>query len=248
MQVGFKSDKGKKRFNNEDACFVMLHNRLYVVADGVGGSNAGEVASRMAVTETANYFIDHSIEECGNDDEINAYFEDCVKHVNNTIYHKSQKNTENRGMATTLVFAYANKGSVYIANIGDSRAYLYRNKKLIQVTEDHTYVNELVQAGLISKTGAENHKEKHKITRAVGAEEEVKADMFKVDVQLGDKILICTDGLYGEVNEKSIGKILDKDKTMSETCEELVNQANINGGHDNITVICLKVMEEDINE
>ena len=151
-------------------------------------------------------------------------------------------------MATTLVFAYASKGNVYIANIGDSRAYVYRGDKLTQVTEDHTYVNELVQTGTISKKEAENHKEKHKITRAVGAEEDVQADMFKVEVKLGDTLVICTDGLYGEVSEKTMTKILDKGKTMSETCEELVDQANVNGGHDNITVICLKVMEEDIDE
>lgn len=248
MQVGYKSDKGKKRCNNEDACYVMPQKNLYIVADGVGGSNAGEVASRLAVTETANYFLDNQTDNFASDDDVREFFEKCVEHVNEVICEKSKITSENKGMATTLIIAFAYKNNMYIANIGDSRAYLCNEGTITQVTEDHTYVNGLVKAGLISKKEAEHHEDKNMITRAVGTGEGVEADMFKVEIKTGDILLICTDGLYGEVDDRTIIQILEQDKEMSDVAKDLVNQANENGGRDNITVVCIKIMEEDIDE
>lgn len=147
MQVGFKSDKGLMRNNNEDACFVLLPDKVYVVADGVGGGNAGEIASRTAVSEIANYIVSHPIAEKENKYAIVNYLQGCLDAANRKIYELSHTYEENSGMATTVVIVYAAGGKAYITNVGDSRAYLYRDGRLAQLTEDHTYVNTLVQGG-----------------------------------------------------------------------------------------------------
>ena len=248
MEVGFKSDKGLRRMNNEDACFVLLPDKVYVVADGVGGSNAGEIASRTAVSQIANYIVEHPIEGERDKYKIIHYFQKCIDSANQKIFELSKKYEENYGMATTIVIVYADKGKAYITNVGDSRAYLFRNGRLLQLTEDHTYVNTLVKAGLLSKEEAEVDERKNVITKALGAESEVEPDFFQVDIQKDDLIIICTDGLYDEVGNREIIDVLKKGMSMSDVCRELVSAANENGGHDNITVISLRVTEEDVNE
>lgn len=248
MQVGFKSDKGLRRSNNEDACFVMLPDKVYVVADGVGGSNAGEIASRTAVNEVAKYVTENPISAADNKYAIVNYFQDCLDTVNREIFRLSHTYEENSGMATTAVVVYATNGKAYIVNVGDSRAYLYRNGDLTQLTEDHTYVNTLVKAGILSKEQAETDERKNVITKALGAEPTVEPDFFQLEVAEGDVFVICTDGLYDEVESAEMIEILEDKKSMSDACAEFVNRANKNGGRDNITVICLKVTEEDIYE
>lgn len=248
MEVGFKSDKGLRRQNNEDACFILLPDKVYVVADGVGGGNAGEIASRTAVSQIANYIVDHPIGKKEDKYKIAEYFQTCLDYVNRKIYDLSNKYEENHGMATTVVVVYAGRGKAYITNVGDSRAYLFRDEQLTQLTEDHTYVNTLVKAGVLTKEEAEVDERKNVITRALGAEPEVEPDFFQVDIQEGDRLIICTDGLYDEVATEEMIGILKRDLTMSEVCKEMVSLANGNGGHDNITVIGLRVTEEDIDE
>ncbi len=248
MQVGFKSDKGLRRTNNEDACFVMLPDKVYVVADGVGGSNAGEIASRTAVTEIANYITQHPIGEATNKYAIVNYFQKCLDGANRKIFSLSHTYAENSGMATTAVIVYAMDEKAYITNVGDSRAYIYRRGKLLQLTEDHTYVNTLVKAGILSKEQAEVDERKNVITKALGAEPTVEPDFFQVEVQKDDIFIICTDGLYDEVEKGEMIEVLNEQQSMSDVCAELINRANKNGGRDNITVICLKVTEEDIDE
>lgn len=248
MQVGFKSDKGLMRSNNEDACFVMLPDKVYVVADGVGGSNAGEIASRTAVNEIAKYVTENPISDADNKYAIANYFQNCLDVVNHEIFRLSHTYEENSGMATTVVVVYATNGKAYIVNVGDSRAYLYRNRSLTQLTEDHTYVNTLVKAGILSKEQAENDERKNVITKALGAEPTVEPDFFQLEVAENDVFIICTDGLYDEVGNAEMIEILEDKKLMPDACAELINRANKNGGRDNITVICLKVTEEDIHE
>ncbi len=248
MHVGFKSDKGLRRTNNEDACFVMLPDKVYVVADGVGGSNAGEIASRTAVNGIANYITEHPIAEATNKYAIVNYLQKCLDEANKEIFRLSHTYEENSGMATTVVIVYAIDNKAYITNIGDSRAYLYRHGKLIQLTEDHTYVNTLVKAGILSKEQAEVDERKNVITKALGAEPTVEPDFFQVEIMKDDIFVICTDGLYDEVENGEMIEVLNKNQSMSDVCTELINRANKNGGRDNITVICLKVTEEDIDE
>lgn len=248
MHVGFKSDKGLRRANNEDACFVMLPDKVYVVADGVGGSNAGEIASRTAVNKIANYINEHPIAEATNQYAIVNYLQNCVDEANREIFRLSHTYEENSGMATTAVIVYAIDNKAYITNVGDSRAYLFRHGMLVQLTEDHTYVNTLVKAGILSKEQAQLDERKNMITKALGAEKTVEPDFFQVEIMKDDIFLICTDGLYDEVEHEEMIEILGGNQSMSDICAELINRANINGGRDNITVICLRVTEEDIDE
>ncbi|MGN0658605.1 MAG: Stp1/IreP family PP2C-type Ser/Thr phosphatase [Emergencia sp.] len=246
MEVGFKTDKGRRRSNNEDACFVMKRDRVFIVADGVGGNNSGEIASRTCVNEIARYVETHTMDGLSSPEEIREYFEACLKNVNFRILEMSQRFEQNRGMATTVVIAYVLGDILNIVNVGDSRAYVLRDGILTQITEDHTYVNTLLKAGLISPAEAENHENKNMITRAVGADHTIEADYFNVPIQQGDIILICTDGLYGEVEDSELIRTLEEDRTMTDICSDLVEAANSNGGNDNITMVVLKITEEDV--
>lgn len=248
MQVGFKTDQGRHRKNNEDACFVLLPEKLFVICDGVGGGNSGEIASRTAVGVIADYFKSHLLNNLISKEEIISAFQYAIDNANNTIYNTAITHEENTGMATTLVLFYIRNDKAYIANVGDSRAYVYRKGLLQQLTEDHTYVNSLVKAGIITKEQASNDSRKNMITRAIGAEATIEPDYFMVDILKDDIFMICTDGLYDEVKDKEIISILKQNEPMSDICQELINKANENGGHDNITTICIKVTEDDINE
>ena len=246
MQVGFKTDRGLRRQNNEDACFILPSDRVYVIADGVGGGNAGEIASRTAVSQIAGYVDRTPIEPTDDKYKIANYFKVCLDKVNHHIYEMASRHDANHGMATTIVVVYTDKGKAYISNVGDSRAYLFREGQLTQLTEDHTYVNTLVKAGILTPEEAAHDERKNVITRALGAEPDVNPDFFQVDIMKDDIILMCTDGLYDELTEEEIIDVLDEGLNMSATSAELVMRANLNGGHDNITVISLRVMEEDI--
>lgn len=248
MQVGFKSDKGLRRSNNEDACFVLLPDKVYVVADGVGGGNAGEIASRTAVNEIANYVVDHPISSLNNKYAVVNYLQDCIDKANEKIFDMAHTYQENSGMATTVSLVHVREGKAFIANVGDSRVYLYRGGQLAQLTEDHTYVNTLVKAGILTAQQAAVDERKNVIVKALGAEKTVEPDFFQVEILKDDIFIICTDGLYDEVDKGEIIAVLRSIWSMSDVCTELVSRANKNGGHDNITIICLKVTEGDINE
>ena len=248
MEVGFKTDRGRRRTNNEDACFVMKRDRVFIVADGVGGNNSGEIASRTCVNEIARYVETYPLTGQESADELRSYFEDCLRDVNFKVLEMSQRFEWNKGMATTVVIAYIQKDTLYIMNVGDSRGYILHDGELTQITEDHTYVNTLLKAGLITADEAEHHENKNMITRAVGADYTIEGDFFQVGIRPGDIILICTDGLYGEVDREELIRQLEKDSTMTEICSELVDAANRNGGNDNITMVVLKITEEDFDE
>lgn len=240
-QLGFKSNTGAVREKNEDACFVIPSHDVYVVADGVGGNNAGEVASRTVVQGIAEYVKDVPLEECESDEAICSYFIDCLATVNREVYRLGQDHREHRGMATTVVVAYIRGEKAYIMNVGDSRAYLFRNEQLEQLTEDHTYVNELLKSGAITQEEAESHSQRNLITRAIGADMFVRSDFYRVPVQEDDILMLCSDGLYGEVPEKQIIEILSREENLSDTCTMLVDAAIEGGGRDNITVVLVKV-------
>ena len=248
MKVGFKSDTGLKRSNNEDACFVLLSEKLYLVADGVGGGNAGEIASRTTVSEIANFISNNPIENATNKYAIVNYFQGCLDKINKKIFDMARKYEQNKGMATTLTLLYAKGGMAYIGNVGDSRVYLYRDNELVQLTEDHTYVNTLVKAGILTEEQANVDKRKNIITKAIGADETVEPDFYQVNIMKDDIFVLCTDGLYDEVNNDEMIDILKMELSMSETCDRFIELANKNGGNDNITVISLKATEEDTNE
>lgn len=242
LQIGFKTHKGQVRSHNEDACFIIPEHNIYVVADGVGGNSGGEIASRTAVYEITQFVHANPLAEEATASQIKAYFTECLSKVNDEIYKKSDRRNENSGMATTVVVCCIRGGYAYIAHVGDSRAYICKNGALTQITEDHTYVNALVKAGIISAEEAVSHEQRHMITRALGAEEAVSPDFKQVEIRENDIILLCTDGLFGEVEEPLITEILSSSRyTMSEMAGVLVDEANKSGGADNITVICLRI-------
>ena len=241
IQIGFKSNRGIVRENNEDACFVIPGSDVYVVADGVGGNNSGEVASRTAVEEIAGYVNAVDIRSLEDTEDIFGFMGDAIGAANDAIYEMGRDDSKYRGMATTVVMAYVFRGEGYIANVGDSRAYIFRDGKLSRITKDHTYVNELIDKGVITEDEAESHKQKNVITRALGAEPAIEPDYYKLPLHTDDVLLLCTDGLYGEVGEESILNVLSEEKSMNETCNSLVDMALESGGRDNITVICIRI-------
>ena len=241
MEVGFKTDKGKTRRNNADAFFVLKNKGVFIVADGVGGNNSGEIASRTAVNEIAGFF-QRSEPEPGH---IQYMLNDSIKRANAKVCEMSARYVENRGMATTIVVAVFCRGMMYVANVGDSRAYLIADGKMKQLTEDHTYVNELVKAGVLTSEEADCREDRNQITRAIGAESTVNPAIFKYKMRPGDCVLICTDGLYGEVEEEEILAEFSGGLPMSDTCQDLVDRANENGGGDNITAVCIRLTEDD---
>lgn len=241
IQIGFKSDKGIRRLNNEDACFIMPKEKVFIIADGVGGGAAGEIASRTAVSMIAEYVQQNPPVSVTDVSTLKAHFMPCIEDTNNRIFELAEKYIENAGMATTAVICCINGKKAYFVNIGDSRAYVFRQGRLKQITEDHTYVNDLVKTGVISEKDAATHAKKNMITKALGADILCEPDFFQAGVEIGDVVLLCTDGLYGEVSEEIIADIISQGKSMTETCALLVNKANQHGGRDNITVICVKI-------
>ncbi|MDO5491179.1 MAG: Stp1/IreP family PP2C-type Ser/Thr phosphatase [Bacillota bacterium] len=241
VQIGFKSNRGIVRENNEDACFVIPGNDVYMVADGVGGNSSGEVASRTAVERIAGFVNENDIRECTSAESIFGFLGDAVAVANRDIYDMGRDTARYRGMATTVVIAYLFRGEAYIANVGDSRAYVYRSGEMSRITKDHTYVNELIDKGVITEDEAESHRQKNVITKALGAEPSIAPDYYKLPLHSGDVLMLCTDGLYGEVGEKRILEVLEQRKTMNETCSDLVEMAIQAGGRDNITVVCVRI-------
>ena len=245
LQIGFKCNRGVVRKNNEYACFVIPNQDVYIVADGVGGNNSGEIASSTAVESLASFVKANDLGLCGSPDEIFGFFTEALDIANRRVFEMGREDSACRGMASTVVMSYINGGSAYLANVGDSRAYLFRNGRLKRITKDHTYVNELIDQGVITEKEAESHSQKNVITKAIGAESEVEPDFYKVGLARGDIMLLCTDGLYGEVGEDRMADMLrlavSKDVKMNDLCGAFVDEAILAGGRDNITVICIRI-------
>ena len=241
MKVGYLTDRGRRRPANEDAVRALEDKNFYMLADGVGGNRSGEIASQSAL-DALEKFVRHNPPEWLTDkDEIFRYFRAAINYVNQFIIKLSEVKASYAGMATTLCFAYINNGVMYVANIGDSRVYLVHNGAIKQVTEDHTYVNDLVKMGAITKAEAATHSRKNVITRAIGANANNEPDCFCVPVADGDRVLLCSDGLYDELDDSTILKRMTRFDDMMIVAEDLVGLANDNGGNDNISVVCVGV-------
>lgn len=245
MDFGIKSDKGRCREKNEDSCMELWQKGFFAVADGVGGGNSGEIASCQALESLVEYLEEYNIDQVEVKD-LERFLRDAFDSVNKRVLGTSLTDINCRGMATTLVTVYIRGRVAYFCNVGDSRAYICRKGRIVQVTEDHTYVNTLLRAGIISKKQAKNHEDKNAITRAIGADIGVNLDFFAMDIKAEDIIILCSDGLYGELTDKDIMKVVTGSQTMEEAVTKLVEEANNMGGRDNISAICIKVSEEDL--
>lgn len=245
------SDVGKKRSRNEDSYLVSDDLNLYVVADGMGGHSGGEYASRLAVAT-----MDEVLQSINADPEATVIsgvnseeteYGDRLKYAievaGQKIYDQALYDPELKGMGTTITTVIVDGKSAYIANVGDSRVYLLRGDEIKQLTEDHSLVSEQMKAGLISEQDAKKHSLKNIITRSVGYQEEVEIDLEKIELQSGDYLLLCSDGLTNMVDDENIFKTVNEAKDIQSSCRQLVDQANENGGDDNITVVICQINE-----
>lgn len=231
--VGIKSDVGIVRKLNEDYAGYIEEEeyKLYVVADGMGGHNAGEVASEMAVNAVKTYVKENYKNEGSN------VLENAILFANKKIYDKARGGFEYKGMGTTLVAALVYGDNIIIANVGDSSCFGINDNSIIKITKDHSLVQELIDSGSITEEEGRNHPKKNVITRALGTNNIVKIDIFKIDMKIYDKYLLCTDGLSNEVLEEEILKETNDINDYNTACDKLVLLAKNRGGRDNITVL-----------
>lgn len=239
-----KSDKGVSRQNNEDNFCVDEDLRLFIIADGMGGAAAGEVASRMAVEIIRDYVKRSS---AGNEPFIGDYdksFSDAsnriasgIRLANQAIYEASQSNIKWRGMGTTIAAVLLDGSKMSIAHAGDSRVYLIRTSSIVQLTDDHSIVSEQVKSGLLTKEEAEGSDVRNIITRALGSAPSVEVDLDEVDLMDADRVVLCSDGLTTMVPDNVILSAVYASNEPDRACSALIDIANKNGGKDNITVV-----------
>lgn len=242
MNVYYATNTGKVRDVNEDNYLLLEDEKyiLYAVADGMGGHNAGEVASEIAVNSIKELF-DKNIN--GEISKIPIFINESINQANKKIREIADGNEKCKGMGTTLTMAIVDKIEkiLYIGNIGDSRAYLVLDDSIKQITNDHSLVAEFVKQGKITEKEAENHPRRNIITRALGTSEDVFADIFEIEIEKNSKIMLCSDGLTSHLSDDEIFKTITN---CDHFCaEELINIANKKGGTDNITVIIAGIGE-----
>lgn len=238
------TDIGQKRQLNQD--FIYLSEtpignlpNVFIVADGMGGHNAGDYASRYAVETVV--------------DEIGASFEKnpakilgtAIEKANTLIRQRAQEDEAYSGMGTTMVAATCLGKYLEVANVGDSRLYVI-NDKIEQITQDHSLVEEMVRMGGIDKKSARNHPDKNIITRAIGARDYIETDFFNAELQKGDLVLLCSDGLTNMLEDEEIRQILTEEGSLQNRVEKLVKAANQNGGKDNISVIAIEPLADEV--
>lgn len=233
------SDIGLIRETNEDS-YICDPPHLFIVADGMGGHVAGEIASKLAVSTVTGYIQEHV-----GKDNLEVVLKDAITQANTSIYQMALSKEEFSGMGTTVTASYIDGETIYWGHVGDSRIYLLRNGKLHQITSDHSLVWELVQSGNITKDEAYVHPKRNMLTRAVGTSCLITVDTGSVRWKPGDVVLMCTDGLTNLVSEQDIGTLMQsKDCDFTSILGQLVTQAKEAGGFDNITAILLK--NEDV--
>lgn len=234
-----RTDTGRKRSNNQDSIFISdtpvgpLPN-LYIVADGMGGHAAGDFASRYAINVVIDFIRKSTVRNPI------SLLKRALVYANSELYKEAEKDKEKSGMGTTMVAAVLTDKKLYVANIGDSRLYVI-NDRIIQVTMDHSLVEELIRSGQLERNKGRNHPEKNIITRAMGSRGEAMPDFFEIDVNPGDQILMCTDGLSNMVEDDEIRDIVEDSATSEEAVSSLINRANYYGGNDNVSVIIVSI-------
>ncbi len=244
------SNVGMKRQQNEDSYLINDSLGLYMVADGMGGHLGGEFASKMAVSTVEEVIQGLQMDPDAtqikgvNTEGSNpgSQLIHALQEAGRRIHDQAMFDENLRGMGTTAVVALFFAPQLYLANVGDSRAYLIRDGKISQITEDHSLVSEQVKAGMISQKDARGSRLKNIITRSVGYQEEVDIDLVSQELKTGDKVLLCSDGLSNMVEDKEILEMVDK-SDIKEACEQLINRANLGGGDDNITVVLFQAYE-----
>lgn len=233
MVIAYKSDIGKKREKNEDSLYVK--GNLLIIADGMGGYNGGEIASKMAVDILAENLSNAK-------GDFRQKISRAIEKSNKEIFENAKDSLI--GMGTTVDVCILDKDVLHIGHVGDSRVYVLRNGKLEKITVDHSYVEMLLSKGEITDEEARDYPMKNMITRAVGAGEKIKIDYYVKNIEAQDKLLMCTDGLTNMMSEDEIACTLINSKTPDDAVNTLVKKANDNGGEDNVTVIVAYPLSE----
>lgn len=241
IHVGAGTDTGRIRTGNEDNFFAEADDRrgVFVVADGMGGHAAGEVASEMAVTIVSRNLLGlSSVRDAGAAELVGK----SLQEANRAIFDRMLAESDKQGMGTTVSVMVLSDHGYLIGQIGDSRVYLYRDGALIQITKDHSYVQEQVDAGLLTPEQARYHPYSNVITRCVGASDEVEADIYTGEARVGDVFLLCSDGLTGMVDDRRLAQLLMARSGPGRIVDSLIAEANGRGGLDNITAIVIQVL------
>jgi PPM family protein phosphatase len=237
-RVGVITDTGRKRRHNEDA--YVCEPPLFAIADGMGGAQAGEVASRLAAA---------ALRESGASGGGRQRIADLIQEANRRVYDRSNTDPNTSGMGTTITVALVDDGTVAFGHVGDSRAYLIRDGTMEQITEDHSLVNELLKTGKLSPEEAHTHPQKSVITRALGTDPDVDVDTFTIAAEPGDVFLLCSDGLTDMVDEDAILELVERNRDdLDAALKSLVRAANRGGGEDNITVVAFEITEEAVHD
>ena len=240
ISFGNKTDTGKQREKNEDylETFKSTFGDVFIVCDGMGGHLGGEVASRLAITSAKNVILQNPQKITATKDIIKA----AIREANINVFKRSKEDPNLKGMGTTIVIAIVNNGILYYGHVGDSRLYIVRGSRIYQLTHDHSFVQILVDKGLITDEEAENHPRKNEITRALGIAEAVIPDISEKALMLykGDKLILCTDGLSNMVSDRDIYEVA-KEMSPLEAADKLIDMANMAGGNDNITLQVISV-------
>ena len=235
--VAALTDCGSVRPSNEDSFGISIEHGVYVVCDGMGGAAAGEVASSLAVGEVLRL-----LDERDGATPLETAVAEAVRDANEAIYSRAEVDFQLNGMGTTLAGLVTEGQRVLVFNVGDSRCYRLRKRKLEQISQDHSLVEEQVRMGRITHEEALLSPLRNVITRALGTQPSVDPDLFELEAEAGDIFLLCSDGLTGEVPDVQIEALLSAELPLDEICANLVDAANLAGGHDNIT--CLLVRAE----
>lgn len=239
--IGFaKTDIGKAREINQDYYSISKpedHLQLFILADGMGGYNGGEVASRLA-TEAAKSYIENNFNQIEHTkEEILNLIKNAVEYANMVVFEKSKSVSELEGMGTTLDICFIYNNKIYIGHVGDSRVYRIRGDLIRKLTKDHSYVQQLVEDGKITREEADHHPKKNMLTKALGCTAYVEPDIRARNLEAGDILVMCSDGLTNMVEEKEIYRVVKENPEASP--KTLVDLANKAGGYDNITVITI---------
>lgn len=234
------TDIGRKRKTNQDSiCLDHSHN-FFAVADGMGGHNGGDIASQLSVKVMPEFFASHSTQEP------QLLMKNMIQEVNRAILKKAEENPELHGMGTTVSAIHFSGPQLVIGNVGDSRVYMVNNHHIFQMTRDHSFVQEKLNMGIYSRQEAVKDPQKNVLVRSVGFEEDLQVDVFHYRVCKNDIFLVCSDGLHGKVSDSDILHIVHRNisdpsrcklEDVEKTVKELIQQANDNGGNDNISVI-----------
>jgi protein phosphatase len=238
------TDTGALRMNNEDAFLCCLDQGLFVVCDGMGGAAGGEVASRLAAECVSKALCAKTDAGRPSDDDPGPALIKAIADANRRIYEQAQRESEVMGMGTTIVTAQVSEGNAHVAHVGDSRCYLWRAGQMELLTQDHSLVGEQVRLGRLSLEEAENSPYRNVITRALGTQWTVMTEYQRIQVQGGDVLLLCSDGLTRELSDAEIAAVLARaagGEKLAEMCQMLVDLANHAGGRDNITCVLVRI-------